>query len=312
MTERSISKMCGYPLCWKKLGIVSAQKYHISTRYNKVYDITERKNFCSSVCYKAAMYVKAQLLTGPLWFRDHEELPKFTLLKSPVSSMGEEVVFKDTNITVPDEAVESKAESENNLDEPKAAGVRNETDTLVDNEDNKEKYNDSSGKEKIKEKSDSGIVSDSVTKVENFISEWFSLDTLLYLYGEDKVKEMFSDQASKLHDLLNSKTLICDTQKIDQLSRYLALLDIGAFNSSSIRELKPLPNYSVIREEGQKMQVKVKAFMGGQLEIKETVQEVATHQEETDKVDSGYLPLVDAHAQNALRRRIVMDRLNRV
>ncbi|KAL0603838.1 putative RNA polymerase II subunit B1 CTD phosphatase RPAP2 [Plecturocebus cupreus] len=41
--ERSIVKLCGYPLCQKKLGIVPKQKYKISTKTNKVYDITERK-----------------------------------------------------------------------------------------------------------------------------------------------------------------------------------------------------------------------------------------------------------------------------
>ncbi|TKC48497.1 hypothetical protein EI555_003098 [Monodon monoceros] len=42
--ERSIIKLCGYPLCRKKLGIVPKQKYKISTKTNKVYDITERKH----------------------------------------------------------------------------------------------------------------------------------------------------------------------------------------------------------------------------------------------------------------------------
>uniref|UniRef100_A0A286X9C5 RNA polymerase II subunit B1 CTD phosphatase RPAP2 homolog n=1 Tax=Cavia porcellus TaxID=10141 RepID=A0A286X9C5_CAVPO len=43
VVERSIIKFCGYPLCQKKLGIVPKQKYKISTKTNKVYDITERK-----------------------------------------------------------------------------------------------------------------------------------------------------------------------------------------------------------------------------------------------------------------------------
>ncbi|MEJ1287096.1 RNA polymerase II associated protein 2 [Cricetulus griseus] len=41
--ERSIIKLCGYPLCQKKLGVIPKQKYRISTKTNKVYDITERK-----------------------------------------------------------------------------------------------------------------------------------------------------------------------------------------------------------------------------------------------------------------------------
>ncbi|EPY76437.1 hypothetical protein CB1_001428034 [Camelus ferus] len=45
VAERSIIKLCGYPLCRKKLENVPKQKYKISTKTNKVYDITERK-FC--------------------------------------------------------------------------------------------------------------------------------------------------------------------------------------------------------------------------------------------------------------------------
>jgi hypothetical protein len=41
--ERAISMNCGYPLCQKKLQNIPSQQYHISTKKNKVYDITERK-----------------------------------------------------------------------------------------------------------------------------------------------------------------------------------------------------------------------------------------------------------------------------
>ncbi|PSN42594.1 putative RNA polymerase II subunit B1 CTD phosphatase RPAP2 [Blattella germanica] len=41
--ERAITMNCGYPLCMKKLKNIPTQQYHISTKLNKVYDITERK-----------------------------------------------------------------------------------------------------------------------------------------------------------------------------------------------------------------------------------------------------------------------------
>uniref|UniRef100_H0V9H0 RNA polymerase II subunit B1 CTD phosphatase RPAP2 homolog n=1 Tax=Cavia porcellus TaxID=10141 RepID=H0V9H0_CAVPO len=71
VVERSIIKFCGYPLCQKKLGIVPKQKYKISTKTNKVYDITERK-----VSLKASFNVQ----------------PDFQLLKEGQSGhSGEEV-----------------------------------------------------------------------------------------------------------------------------------------------------------------------------------------------------------------------------
>ncbi|XP_042636235.1 putative RNA polymerase II subunit B1 CTD phosphatase RPAP2 [Orycteropus afer afer] len=90
--ERSISKLCGYPLCQKKLGIVPKQKYKISTKTNKVYDITERKSFCSNFCYQASKFFQAQIPKTPLWLREEERHPDFQLLQEGQSGhSGEEV-----------------------------------------------------------------------------------------------------------------------------------------------------------------------------------------------------------------------------
>ncbi|GAB0099355.1 Putative RNA polymerase II subunit B1 CTD phosphatase RPAP2 homolog [Sergentomyia squamirostris] len=79
--ERAIIKLCGYPLCPEELKQIPKKQFHISLQTNKVYDITERKNFCSNNCFKASNYLKVQLLTSPLWLRDVEDIPEFKLLK---------------------------------------------------------------------------------------------------------------------------------------------------------------------------------------------------------------------------------------
>lgn len=74
-------KLCGYPLCDVELVDVPTKQYQISAAQNKVYDITQRKNFCSTTCYKSSEYLKEQLLTTPLWIRkDDDKLPAFKLL----------------------------------------------------------------------------------------------------------------------------------------------------------------------------------------------------------------------------------------
>lgn len=83
--ERAIQKNCGYPLCLNELANIPQQKYAISLSSKKVYDITERKNFCSGDCYKASNFVKEQMLTSPLWLRDQEDIPEFRLLNSPTT-----------------------------------------------------------------------------------------------------------------------------------------------------------------------------------------------------------------------------------
>uniref|UniRef100_A0A8B9CE71 RNA polymerase II subunit B1 CTD phosphatase RPAP2 homolog n=1 Tax=Anser brachyrhynchus TaxID=132585 RepID=A0A8B9CE71_9AVES len=69
--ERSIIKLCGYPICQNKLENVPKQKYRISTKTNRVYDITERKCFCSNFCYRASKYFEAQI--SKIHFEDSGE-----------------------------------------------------------------------------------------------------------------------------------------------------------------------------------------------------------------------------------------------
>ncbi|XP_076762603.1 putative RNA polymerase II subunit B1 CTD phosphatase RPAP2 isoform X2 [Xylocopa sonorina] len=102
--ERAIIKLCGYVLCNNTLTTVIGQRYHISTKKNKIYDVTRRKNFCSSCCYGACNYLLEQMLTTPLWLRDKEEVPEFKILlgkdEFKKSMPGDEICVRDIN-TVP-------------------------------------------------------------------------------------------------------------------------------------------------------------------------------------------------------------------
>uniref|UniRef100_UPI00398F79E3 putative RNA polymerase II subunit B1 CTD phosphatase RPAP2 n=1 Tax=Pristiophorus japonicus TaxID=55135 RepID=UPI00398F79E3 len=101
--ERSIIKQCGYPVCQNKLENVPKQQYKISTKTNRVYDITDRKHFCSNFCYKASKYLDAQILKNPLWSRGQERFPACQLLKEEQRGRaGEEVRFQNSSVQVSD------------------------------------------------------------------------------------------------------------------------------------------------------------------------------------------------------------------
>ncbi|XP_072129527.1 putative RNA polymerase II subunit B1 CTD phosphatase rpap2 isoform X2 [Mobula birostris] len=100
--ERSIIERCGYPICQNVLGNVPKQQYKISTKTNRVYDITERKHFCSNFCYKASKYLEAQIPNDPLWSREQERVPACRLLNEQRGSAGEEVRFQNSNIRISD------------------------------------------------------------------------------------------------------------------------------------------------------------------------------------------------------------------
>lgn len=91
--ERAIINLCGYPLCSNKLKSIPSQQYRISTKVNKIYDITERKNFCSNKCFKAFKFIRDQMHTSPLWLRDIEPSVKFILMPSTEcgGDIGDEV-----------------------------------------------------------------------------------------------------------------------------------------------------------------------------------------------------------------------------
>ncbi|XP_040910253.1 putative RNA polymerase II subunit B1 CTD phosphatase rpap2 [Toxotes jaculatrix] len=94
--ERSIAKLCGYPICPNNLGKIPTQQYKISTKTNKVYDITERKCFCSNFCYTASKEFELQISKTPLWLRQHESPPQIKLMKKGDSgSSGEEVLLSE-------------------------------------------------------------------------------------------------------------------------------------------------------------------------------------------------------------------------
>ncbi|MGH0175391.1 UNVERIFIED_CONTAM: hypothetical protein FKN15_072345 [Acipenser sinensis] len=98
--ERFILRMCGYPVCQNKLVIVPKQQYKISIKTNKVYDITERKCFCSNFCYKASKHFEAQIPDAPAWIREGERPPDVKLLKQGQSgSSGKEVKIAEDPIT---------------------------------------------------------------------------------------------------------------------------------------------------------------------------------------------------------------------
>ncbi|XP_067951132.1 putative RNA polymerase II subunit B1 CTD phosphatase RPAP2 isoform X2 [Watersipora subatra] len=79
--ERGLAMLCGYPICSNKLTSLNhKQKYHISARTNKVFDVSERRYFCSASCYKASKYLQSQVSDEPLWGRRFDSTIKIELL----------------------------------------------------------------------------------------------------------------------------------------------------------------------------------------------------------------------------------------
>ncbi|KAF7231931.1 hypothetical protein EG68_08989 [Paragonimus skrjabini miyazakii] len=116
--ERNAHGNCGYVLCTNPWGDPPKQKYAISSRSRKVYDVTQRKPFCSDWCYSAARHIRKQISKEPGWCRTQTQqspVATLTLLSKNSRVRPGQVVLdalKRWRLTEEDEKVPTESESE--------------------------------------------------------------------------------------------------------------------------------------------------------------------------------------------------------
>ena len=96
--ERSLINLCGYPLCKDQIGLPPKQTYKISSQDNKVYDLTERKLFCSNRCFKSSLFLKQQLEDEPFWMKtdtQFDQIKRVQIFKEHTELKGIEVKLRD-------------------------------------------------------------------------------------------------------------------------------------------------------------------------------------------------------------------------
>ncbi|KYO19610.1 putative RNA polymerase II subunit B1 CTD phosphatase RPAP2 [Alligator mississippiensis] len=292
--ERSIIKLCGYPLCQNKLEHVPKQKYRISTKTNKVYDITERKCFCSNFCYRASKYFEAQISKCPVWMREEERPPDIELLKEGQSGQsGEEVKLRDEVIKVSD------------IENPMLSSQCESGSPSI--------HSDSSSDTELEFVSSILPRNQSGTPSGTRISQKSIL-------SKKHDQEVYSKPGE--HTL----AVACEREELDEDDIETAddLNDTAMWKSkntlpfaSSDGVVKPLPSYKKLKEETQLLELRVKEFYKGKYILaEETAAEV--HEEEyfsshkDNQEDDPTFPLIDSNAQMQIRKRIVLERLRKV
>ncbi|XP_046734309.1 putative RNA polymerase II subunit B1 CTD phosphatase RPAP2 [Diprion similis] len=366
--ERAILRRCGYALCDNPLILNINQKYHISTRSNKVYDVSRRKNFCSNRCYGATNYILEQMLTSPLWLRNPKETPCFQLLPPTglikKSTPGDEVDLGRENISVDsceilqtDDSIVSEklpsTESDNvvaNTINNVAANSINILDTEIVEEDasaegiailqnpteSVARQSDKSGTSAVQQDVRSSINNISkvnakegkthkvhgrqdsrkhkldsswfVERIKHYLQEWLTLDSLALLSGDVGLKQRKINEITKYTGDSNfQKKYVQLCHKINSCQ-----VDEDTDDEDSKRDLKPLPDYSVLKEASAQLEVKVRAFYQGQTVINATKPPSgdASSQEEGDP--STFLPMLGEREPKTLRRRIILEKLDKV
>lgn len=171
-----------------------------------------------------------------------------------------------------------------------------------------------------KEKSQSKIVnkraiSDKaiVNKIEQILREWLSVDSLCFILGEEKLKDLLLERDDRYKSLItnvnskSAKSLVYD--RYLEICKKLNLMELEDTKlDMAYRQdvKKPLPDYKSLKNEVEEMDLKVRMFYKGDTVVQ--FEEPPTSNNGREPV----LPLVDLHAQKALRRRIVTDKFKRV
>ncbi|KAH9284133.1 putative RNA polymerase II subunit B1 CTD phosphatase Rpap2 [Echinococcus granulosus] len=80
---------CGYPLCPKPASATQfKQQYRISVARRRVYEVGDRKYFCSDWCYRASCYLRRQIPTEPAWCRPLPTGPMLGIKFLPPNAPG--------------------------------------------------------------------------------------------------------------------------------------------------------------------------------------------------------------------------------
>lgn len=138
-----------------------------------------------------------------------------------------------------------------------------------------------------------------IMRVEKNFAEWITKETIGLLHGEELYKQQIMDK-------------ITHQEKYMTLCGKLNQLQLGLEKEQSIipDDLKPTPNFSILQEESKNLEVKVHAFYNGKTDFGNSAQHLATNIDE-NKAET-FVPLTGSNEPRALRRRIFLDKLNKV
>lgn len=152
-------------------------------------------------------------------------------------------------------------------------------------------------------------------KVKTNIKQWLTLETYILLHGYNKIKEYLNETTiSKYFDDLKVNELKTQQQlKYMQICKRLQLHEIAEEKFDKMLksdQLNPLPNYQKLKQESKEMNLKVHSFYEGTLfEENDSNFPIKKIDEENEQVT---LPLTDSSSQHALRRRVLITRIQKM
>ena len=298
--ERSLTGVCGYPICDNvKPSFEKKGKFHISLKDKKVYDLAERKLFCSSQCFKASTFLKEQLETSPLWMQENvKTFQNIKLLDATTGDADQRLKGDCLNISI----AEKKDPNEQSIPEHDMNELENKKSVSVLKEKN---YKPKATK------TQSQLPKDVVSKA---IKEWFTIDTYRFLFGEENLKTRLRECGASEETWaasIGDKELAEQYQaKYRELCRKLDILDMREeADGDGETERLPMPSFEMLKKHCREENSKMEAFLAGKQSFSNSL--VADIREKESEAEEPRIPLLDHRAQQQLRRKLVFDYVSR-
>ncbi|KAF8565022.1 hypothetical protein P879_08011, partial [Paragonimus westermani] len=289
--ERNAHGNCGYVLCANPWGNPPKQKYSISSRSRKVYDVTQRKPFCSDWCYSAARHIRKQISEEPGWCRSQTEqspVSTLTLLSKNSRVRPGQVVLdalKRWRLSEEDEKMSSESDSEVDEDDSYSI-VSDPSDSGGDLSDNFESDGDPEQTARYSDsKRDAANPTPDETawgvKVElpthNLVVEHIAPPNCLPNYHSQSPKDR-NPQGPEPKPIVNITQAVTN-----RLLQWISSRAFAILTGTNNHEL-------VLGDDHTTIQASEKS-------------------EESDSLPPGILPLVDSVSVDTIRRHLLMDEL---
>ena len=286
--ERSVENMCGLPTCSNELPKTKKQKFGIVN--NRVYDLEERKKFCSSKCFTTSNLLKEQIPDVPFWAR-HQCKPIFYPGEEASLNHGEEVVFRHR---LQNKDIEDQSEEESDIEYFRSKEDYSKPST------NKPKLSLVYLEELPVTEKKKSSENHSITRCYKLLEEWICSKTIEFLSNKktSKVTKIVTADESKAESCEDKEEIDGIDEKYKLLAKKMNDLMLSKKDKIS-KKLDPVPNINDLMQSNSLD--KLSHFMGTKMDIKKTEK-----QKENKKI---ILPTIDSQDQDIMRRKILFQNL---
>lgn len=240
---------------------------------------------------------------------------------------GEEVNVEPSTTNSDFTSVSSFTEA--SLDEMAEMEI-NKQDVLEKNDEKKtpEKKVITKSKLKFNPNTKTKKVSDTyfLKNIEKCTLEWLTLDTIIFIYGEEHIKKYLSKEELEeyLQKSPTSETALIYQRKYKEICHKLHITQIAEdkYDRTVLdKSLKPIPDYKILKERSKGMDLRVRAFYTGascsvdskNVEvINKTTNESQEVNDPSQEIEvPPVLPPLDNTSQDIIRSKVFLNSINK-